>query len=189
MILSIIVAYAEDKNGRFVIGKGNAIPWHNPKDLARFKEYTTGRAVIMGRKTFESIGKPLRGRENIIITRQKDYKVEGARVFNDLQKALDFVDPRHSEVFIIGGQELYEQSLNRVDRMYITYIYQPDIEGDTFFPKWNRSLFKSIQQEEKNERVEFELLQRMKKAEGVETLDYLGNPEVMPYYCHSGLGI
>jgi len=189
VILSIIVAYAEDNQSRFVIGKDNAIPWHDSKDLARFREHTTGHAVVMGRKTFDSIGKPLRGRENVIITRQKNYKVDGAHVFNDLQEALDFVGPKHSEVFIIGGQELYEQSIERADRLYITHIYRHNIKGDTFFPKWDRVLFKTIQQEDKNERIEFEILQRIKKAEGLETLDYLGNPEGIPYYCFGGAGI
>jgi len=184
MILSIIVAYAKDKNKQFVIGKDNSIPWHLPHDLIRFREFTTGHAIVMGRKTFESIGKPLPKRDNIIITRQENYEVPGAYVFRDLQKALDFVAPKHSEVFIIGGQELYEQTMNKVDRMYITYVHGTDIEGDTFFPKWNRSLFKVIQEEKRDEQVEFEILERIKRREeGVEIVE---NPEDMTYYLYGG---
>ncbi len=184
MLLSIIVAYARDKEGRYVIGKDNAIPWHLPRDLVRFRELTTGHAVVMGRKTFDSIGKPLPRRDNIIITHQKNYEVPGAQVFNDLQEALDFVAPIHSEVFIIGGQELYEQTLDKVDRMYITHIRKDGIEGDTFFPKWNRDLFKVIQEEKRNEETEFEILQRIVRTEGSS-----GEFEIsgdMSYYFHGG---
>ena len=184
MLLSIIVAYARDKEERYVIGKDNSIPWHLPHDLIRFRELTTGHAVIMGRKTFESIGKVLPRRDNIIITRQKNYEVPGAQVFNDLQEALDFVAPIHSEVFIIGVQELYEQTLDKVDRMYITHIRKDGIEGDTFFPKWNRDLFKGIQEEKRNEETEFEILERIVRTEGrVGEFDISGD---MSYYVHCG---
>jgi len=188
VILSIIVAYAHAKDGRYVIGKDNSIPWHLPHDLIRFRELTTGHAVIMGRKTFESIGKILPGRDNIIITRQKNYKVPGAHVFNELQEALDFTAPNHSEVFIIGGQELYEQTLNKVDRMYITHVAEKDIEGDTFFPKWNRAFFKEIQEEKRDGNTEFEILQRIKRAgQGPETVE---NLEDMAYNLQGeGFGI
>jgi len=161
MILSMIVAYARNTQGEYVIGKDNAIPWHSPRDLARFKEHTMGHAVIMGRKTFESIGKILRGRDNIILTRQRDYKAPGAYVFNDLDSALEFAASRHSEGFIIGGQELYTQTINKVDRMYVTYVHDRKVEGDTFFPKWNPAYFKEIYSEKfETELTEFEILQR-----------------------------
>jgi len=182
--LSIIVAYACDKEGRYVIGKDNSIPWHLPHDLIRFREHTTGHAVVMGRKTFESIGKLLPNRDNIIITRQKKYKVKGANVFNDLQEALDVTVPRHSEVFIIGGQELYEQALDKVDRLYITHVRKDGIEGDTFFPQWNRELFKVIQEEKRDDETEFEILQRVQRKEGsLENVDSWSN---MGYYFHGG---
>ena len=184
MILSIIVAYAKDKNGRYVIGKDNSIPWHLPHDLIRFREHTTGHAIVMGRKTFESIGKVLPKRDNIIITRQDNYKVPGAQVFNDLQEALDVVAQKHSEVFIIGGQELYEQTLDKVDRLYITHVCKEDIEGDTFFPQWNRTLFKVIQEEKINEKTEFEILQRVQRKE--ESLDNVDSWYNMGYYFHGG---
>ena len=147
MILSIIVAYAIDKDGRYVIGKDNSIPWHLPQDLERFKDFTTDLPIIMGRKTFESIGRVLPRRENIIITRKKNYEVPGASVFNNLQDALDFGSSKATEVFIIGGQELYEQTLTRADRMYVTYVAEKGIEGDTFFPEWDKTLFRVIQRE------------------------------------------
>jgi len=184
VLLSIIVAYARDKEGRFVIGKDNAIPWHLPHDLIRFREHTKGHAVIMGRKTFESIGKPLPKRDNIIITRQENYEVPGAQVFSDLQEALDFAAPKHSEVFIIGGQELYTQTVDKVDRMYITHVHKEGIEGDTFFPKWNRNLFKVIQKEEINDKTEFEILQRFQRKEG--SLDNVDSWSNISYYFHGG---
>lgn len=191
MILSIIVAYAKDNKGRFVIGKNNSIPWNLPKDLIRFREYTTGNAVVMGRKTFESIGKPLRRRENIIITKQENYEVPNAYVFNDLDKALKFVGNRYSEVFIIGGQELYEQTINKIDRLYITHIDLDNIKGDTFFPKWERSLFKTIYQEIINSKVEFEILQRIKREkQTISNNSHIESLEGMSFYWPwSGFGI
>ena len=184
MILSIIVAYAEDNNNRYVIGKDNTIPWHLPHDLKRFKEHTTGHAMIMGRKTFESIGKPLPNRDNIIITRQENYEVPGAHVFNNLQEALDFAGTKSPEVFIIGGQELYEQTMNKVDRMYVTHVRLEGIEGDTFFPQWPRSYFKVIQDEKVNGRTEFEVLQRTKRVENKAAL--VENYEDIPYNLYGG---
>jgi len=185
MILSLIVAYARNRQAQYVIGKDNAIPWHDSKDLSRFKEHTMGHAVIMGRKTFESIGTPLRGRDNIILTRQEGYEVPGAQVFNDLSAALSFAATKHMEAFIIGGQELYEQVLNKVDRMYITYIYDLDVVGDTYFPKWTRAYFKQIQEEKQDGRLVFEVLQRTSKGKAVltdeEAIDF-ENPQNIPYY-------
>jgi len=136
MILSIIAAYAKDEYGARVIGKDNKIPWHFPHDLDRFKEYTTDCAIIMGRKTHESIGRILPRRDNIIVTRQTDYVVPGAFVFNDLDAAIQFASLRYSESFIIGGQQLYEQTLDRADRLYLTSFKIEDIEGDTYFPDY-----------------------------------------------------
>ncbi len=147
MILSIIAAYAKDKDGVRVIGKNNQMPWHFPHDLERFKEHTVDHAVIMGRKTHESIGRLLPRRDNIIVTRQEDYVVPGAFVFNDLDQAIQFAGMRNSEVFIIGGQELYEQTIDRADRLYLTSFKLKDIEGDTFFPSYNSSRYKMIHKE------------------------------------------
>jgi len=144
MILSIIAAYAKDKDGVRVIGKENQMPWHFPHDLERFKEYTQDNAIIMGRKTHESIGRVLPKRDHIIVTRQEDYKVPGAFVFNDLEEAIAFASGRNSEVFIIGGQQLYEQTIGRADRMYLTSFKIEDVAGDTYFPSYNANLFKVI---------------------------------------------
>ncbi len=144
MILSIIAAYAKNKDGARVIGKDNNMPWHFPHDLERFKEYTQNNAIIMGRKTHESIGRVLPGRDNIIITRQSDYTVPGAFVYTDLDNAIQFASVRHSEAFIIGGQQLYEQTLDRVDRLYLTSFKILDIEGDTYFPSYTPELYKVI---------------------------------------------
>ncbi len=187
MILSIIVAYARNKQGDYVIGKDNAIPWHDSKDLSRFKEHTMGHAVIMGRKTFESIGKLLRGRDNIILTRQENYEVSGAYVFNDLNLALEFAASRHSEGFIIGGQELYTQTIDKADRMYVTYMHDPNAQGDTFFPRWNPVYFKEIYSEKPEESApaEFEILQRIstgKTSQTVEEIEESMNLDALAYY-------
>jgi dihydrofolate reductase len=144
MILSIIAAYAKDKDGALVIGKDNKMPWHFPHDLDRFKEYTTDCAIIMGRKTYESIGRILPRRDNIIVTRQTDYVVPGAFVFNDLDEAIQFARLRHSEAFIIGGQQLYEQTLDRADRLYMTSFEIDGIEGDAYFPGYEHVEHKVI---------------------------------------------
>ena len=144
MILSIIAAYAKDKDGSRVIGKENQMPWHFPHDLERFKEYTQNNAIIMGRKTHESIGRVLPRRDNIIVTRQKGYTVAGAFVFDNLDEAISFAASRNPEGFIIGGQDLYEQTIGRVDRLYLTSFKIDGVEGDTYFPSFNSNLFKMI---------------------------------------------
>lgn len=165
MILSIIVAYALNRKGQRVIGKNGTIPWYDSKDLARFKEHTMEHSIVMGRKTFESIGRVLPGRDNIIITRQPDYKIPGAYIFNDLQHALEFARVRDNEVFIIGGETLYKQTLHKADRLYVSHITKPEVEGDTFFPKWHRACFKPIHTEREGGRLVFEILQRTTKSE------------------------
>lgn len=118
MKLFHVVAIANNR----VIGKDNKLPWHFPADLKFFKQLTTGHTVIMGRKTFESIGKPLPNRENIVISRS-GLSLEGA-----LQQA------KGEKVFIIGGAQLFEQTLNQIDGIYLTRIHA-DYEGDTFYPE------------------------------------------------------
>lgn len=150
MILSVIAAYAKDKDGARVIGKNNQMPWHFPHDLERFKEYTVDNAIIMGRKTHEAIGRILPRRENIILTRQPGYKVDNAFVFDDLEEAINFASLRNSEAFIIGGQALYEQTICRADRLYLTSFKIPGVEGDTYFPDYDKSGFKLIHLEKAN---------------------------------------
>lgn len=129
MTLSIIVAMAENR----IIGKDNRLPWHLPEDLKHFKEITMGKPVIMGRKTYESIGRPLPGRENIVLTRNKSYQAKGAKVISSLQEAIKAC-PSAEEIFIIGGAELYKETLSKADRLYLTVIHK-DFEGDAYFPK------------------------------------------------------
>jgi dihydrofolate reductase len=128
-MLSIIVA--ADRNN--VIGKDNALIWHLPNDLRYFKEKTTGHAIIMGRRTFDSVGKPLPNRRNIIITRNPGFKVDGCEVVTSLEAALSLVNP-DEENFIVGGEEIYRQSLPLTDRVYLTRI-DHEFEGDRHFPE------------------------------------------------------
>jgi len=129
MIVSIIVAVAK-KN---VIGKDNQLIWHISDDLKRFKALTTGHHVIMGRKTYESIGKPLPNRVNIVITRNPKYRAEGCIVVSSLEDALKSCE-NDQEVFVIGGGELYRLALPLASKLYLTLVLK-DFEGDTFFPE------------------------------------------------------
>ena len=124
-MISLIVAH--DKNR--VIGYENAMPWHLPGDLQYFKQVTMGKPVIMGRKTFESIGRPLPGRRNIIITRNEAYKAEGIEVVTSVEAALALVEGTE-EIMIIGGEQIFTQCLPIADRLYITLIYH-EFKGDT----------------------------------------------------------
>lgn len=164
MILSLIAAYAKDEDGRWVIGKDNRIPWDYPHDLRRFRDYTSGSAIIMGRKTHESIGRVLPKRTNLILSRQEDYEVPGALVFQEFDAALDFAQKGSAEVFVIGGQQVYELAIHRADRLYLTNFKISDIEGDAFFPDFDTSHFKSIHQES-TESDFFLILQRIKRGD------------------------
>jgi len=128
MITSLIVAVSENN----VIGKDNNLIWRLSADLKRFKSLTTGHHIIMGRKTFESIGKALPNRTSVIITRQKNYKVENCICVNSLEEAIE-VCKDENEAFIIGGGEIYNQAIDLVDKMYITLVHNT-YKGDTFFP-------------------------------------------------------
>lgn len=131
MRVNLIAAVAE--NG--VIGQGNAMPWHLPADFAWFKRHTMGHPVLMGRKTFESIGKPLPGRRNIVVTRNPAWTATGCERAASLEDALHLCQAA-PEVFVIGGGELYRAALPRAKRMFITTVAcQP--EGDTRFPGWS----------------------------------------------------
>jgi len=138
MVVSIIVAVAQHN----VIGKDNKLIWHLPKDLKHFKETTTGHFIIMGRKTFESNGRPLPNRTNVIITKDKNYQAEGCIVVHSLKEALDFAK-NESEVFIIGGGEIYKQAMPIADRIYLTKVHQL-FDGDTFFPEINMNEWTEI---------------------------------------------
>ena len=126
-MISVIVAVA--RGG--VIGGENRLLWHISEDLKRFKSITTGHPVVMGRKTWESLGRPLPGRRNIVITRQENYKAEGATVVGSLDEALKAVEDAPI-AFIMGGAQVYEEALPRVEVAHITYL-NADFEGDAFF--------------------------------------------------------
>jgi len=148
MKCALIVAMAENQT----IGIDNTLPWHLPNDLKYFKQVTMAKPIIMGRKTYESIGRPLPGRTNIVITRQSDYQAAGIVVVNSLQQALDkaesiSADAGHDEVMVIGGAEIYQQALLQADRLYITHVYA-DVKGDAFFPSVNWNDWQEAQRED-----------------------------------------
>jgi dihydrofolate reductase len=131
MIISLIVAVSENH----VIGKGNQLPWKLSSDLRRFKYYTKGKAVIMGRKTFESIGNILPDRINIILSKNPGFKPDKTLVFNNFSDAVNFAaDNGLEEVFIIGGADLYAQTIDLADRIYLTKVHAT-VDGDAFFPE------------------------------------------------------
>jgi len=131
MIISLVVAAAENN----VIGKDNRLLWHLPNDMKFFKNTTWGMPVIMGRKTFESLGKPLAGRPNIVMTRDQNWKADGTRVVSTLEEALQAAaDTDAKEAFVIGGGEIFNQSLPLAHRVYLTRVHASP-EGDTFFPE------------------------------------------------------
>jgi dihydrofolate reductase len=144
MRFSALVAMAKNR----VIGKNNRLPWHLPPDLKHFKALTMGHRIIMGRKTYESIGKPLSGRTSIIVTSQTEYKVPGAIVVNSIAEALrasqddkqnhdKYAKTEDSESFVIGGAEIFRQILPLCDRLYITEI-QRDFDGNVLFPEFSQ---------------------------------------------------
>lgn len=139
-MVSIIVAMGRNR----VIGKDNDLIWHLPADLKHFKETTMGKPVIMGRKTFESMGKPLPGRTNIVITRNNQYEAKGCLVAQSLEKALKRVSGE-AEVFIAGGGEIYREAMPLADRMHITII-DHSFEGDTYFPEFSKKEWKIIEE-------------------------------------------
>jgi len=146
--LALVWAMARNR----VIGRNNALPWHLPEDLKFFKRVTMGKPIIMGRKTWESIGRPLPGRCNIVISRNQDFKADGIAAVSSLQQAIslagqislrDGVD----EVCVIGGAEIYHQALPLADRLYLTQVHA-DVEGDTFFPEFDLSQWQEVERED-----------------------------------------
>ncbi len=133
MVRSFVVAVA--RNG--VIGHTNGLPWRLPRDLAFFKRLTMGHPIIMGRKTYESIGKPLPGRLNIVVTRSPGFRAPGCTVVSSPEEAYRAAGGA-GEVFVIGGAQLYAAALPSADRIYLTEV-ESEIEGDTYFPAFDRS--------------------------------------------------
>lgn len=138
MKVSIIVAMASNR----VIGRDNQLPWRLPADLQYFKQMTLGHHLLMGRKTYESVGKPLPGRTCIVITRQKGYAAAGVLVAHSMEEALALAQS-DEEVFVAGGEEIYRAALEFSDRIYLTLIHR-EFEGDTFFPEWDRSRWREV---------------------------------------------
>jgi len=128
-MIILIAAVAENN----ALGKNNDLLWHLPKDFKRFKEITSGHHIIMGRKTFESFPKPLPNRTHVIITRQKEYVCEGCIVVQDLEKAIA-VCPKNDDIFVIGGGEIYSQSIHLADQLDITRVHH-SFEADVYFPE------------------------------------------------------
>ncbi len=141
-LISLIVAMAKNR----IIGKDNKMPWHLPADLAHFKKITLGKPVIMGRKTFQSIGKPLPGRQNIVVSQSLNYVSDGIDVTQSLEDAI-VIAGNVAEIIIIGGGNIYRQMLPRAQRLYLTYI-DAEIEGDTQFPQYEHLGWEKSQEEQ-----------------------------------------
>lgn len=144
---SIIVAMANNNT----IGKDNQLLWHLPEDLQYFKRTTMGKPIVMGRKTFESIGRPLPGRLNIVITRQQDWQHDGVKVVHTIDDALRLAEAQSlidgiNEVMVIGGAEIYKTALPQADKLYITRV-DAEIEGDAFFPEIDSSVWQETNRE------------------------------------------
>ena len=156
--------WTQDKNG--LIGNNNKLPWRLPADLQYYKNTTMGQALVMGRKTFESIGKPLPGRKNIILTRDEEFKAEGCLVFHSKDDVLEWANHEETEVFINGGSEIYNLFQDDADRLYVTMI-EHAFEGDTYFPAidWDQWNLKSSEKGKRDERnpydFEFKVYERI----------------------------
>ncbi len=151
--LTVIVAKAENN----VIGNENQLIWHLPNDLKHFKNLTSGHPIIMGRKTFESIGKPLPNRTNIVITRNSNWNADGVLIANSLEQAIEKAKEFDSEIFIIGGGNIYEQAMDWADALEVTEVHH-SFEGDTKFPEIDLSVWKETSREKfgKDEKHLFE---------------------------------
>ncbi len=154
MKLSLIVAVAENR----VIGRDGKLPWYLPKDLRYFRAVTMGKPVVMGRKTWESMNRPLPGRTNIVITRQPGYEAEGARVVPDLEQAIKLAESVATidgvdEIMVIGGAEIYRLALSQADRLYLTEVHA-EVSGDVFFPEWQPADWREVSREREAARDE-----------------------------------
>ena len=148
MRLAIIVAQAENR----VIGINNKLPWHLPEDLRYFKQVTMSKPIIMGRKTYESIGRPLPGRTNIVISRQEGYAPEGVKVVPSLEAAIELAESicvidGAEEAMVIGGAQIYAEALDKAQRLYLTEV-DADINGDAWFPDFDRSAWQEVGRED-----------------------------------------
>lgn len=158
MRISAVVAMSKNR----VIGNQNQLPWKLPEDLKRFRQITTGHPIILGRKTFESIGRLLPNRTHIIISRQREYQVEGAKIVHSMEEAFECAQKLSEEVFVVGGAEIYRMALPRVDRLYLTLIHA-EIEGDTWFPDYSNDTFQEVSREDHEGALPFSFLVLDKK--------------------------
>ena len=152
-MITIVVAMGLDNE----IGADNQLLWHLPKDLKHFKEMTSEHPIIMGRKTYESIGKPLPNRTNIVVSRKKDWFEEGILIVGSVKEAVKFAKKIDEQVFIIGGGNIYEQTLDLTDRLEVTLV-KTQLKADTFFPKINPKIWDKTDEicHEKDEKNEFD---------------------------------
>jgi len=141
--LAVIVGYARNR----VIGRDGGMPWHYAEDLKHFKRLTMGHAILMGRKTYESIGRPLPGRRNLVITRQAGYAAEGSEVFGSLEEAIAAARESDDCPFVIGGAAIYELALPLATLLHLTEI-QADVEGDTYFPDYDPAAWREVSRHE-----------------------------------------
>ncbi|SMP30987.1 dihydrofolate reductase [Chryseobacterium profundimaris] len=150
---TIVVAMGEKNE----IGFENQLLWHLPKDLKHFKEITSGHPVIMGRKTYESIGKPLPNRTNIVVSGKNDWFEEGILIVGSIKEAIKFAKKIDEDIFIIGGGKIYEQTINIVDRLEVTLV-KADLKADTFFPKIDSKIWKKTDEicHEKDEKNQYD---------------------------------
>lgn len=137
------------------IGANNQLLWHLPKDLKHFKDITSGHPIIMGRKTYESIGKPLPNRTNIVVSTKKDWFEEGILIVGSLKEAIKFAKKMDEEIYIIGGGNIYEQTIDLAEKLEVTQV-NAELKADIFFPKinpkiWNKTNEVSHEKDEKNE--------------------------------------
>lgn len=151
-MITLIAAAAENN----ALGKDNQLLWHLPEDFKRFKQITSGHYIIMGRKTFESFPKPLPNRTHIIITRQKDYLAEGCIIAHSLEEAIA-ISPKNEEVFVIGGAEIYTQSIDSADKIELTRVHT-SLEADAYFPSIDLSQWKLVfeEQHHKDEKHDYD---------------------------------
>ena len=140
-MITLIAAAAENN----ALGKNNDLIWHLPDDFKRFKAITSGHYIIMGRKTFESFPKPLPNRTHVIISRQKNYNPENCIVVNSLEKAIE-ICPKDEDIFVIGGGEIYQQSIAIADKIELTRVHST-FEADTFFPEIDTTIWELVQEE------------------------------------------
>ena len=162
MKITLVAAIASNN----VIGKENSLPWNIPEDLKRFKQMTSGHTILMGRKTFDSIGRPLPNRQNIVMTKDKNFKQEGIKVINDFDEALELIKESNEDIFVIGGSKIYELFEPVANSLAITRILK-DFEGDAFFPDINWDLWQIEKEEnffDEKSNIECKLIEYSKKA-------------------------